>query len=155
MSQTLFTMSTGAPDIEAGSYKVTVVAVTPKVVPSSITGQDEDVIEWMFELEDGEQISALSSVKNTGPKSNTGKFVTALLGPEGAAVGKSFAAEDFIGKQALAQVGQNQKGWPKIEALMPLPREGRRAAPVAAPAAPTVREQAAPVAEAEADDLPF
>lgn len=149
----LIKLTSGGSDLEPGTYPVMVTAITPKVVPYN--GEDNDVLEWKFELVDtGEEITGLTS-RNTGTRSKIAQFITALLGPEAAAVGAEFSEADLIGKGALASVILNAKGWPKVDALMPMPRTRTRPAPVDSrpvAAAATVRAQAAPAGD---DDLPF
>jgi hypothetical protein len=151
----LITVNSGAPDIEPGTFTVTLTdisgprTIVPKSGPNA--GEEVEVLDWTFATEDGQELDAISSLK-TGPKSKTIKWLTAFFGavpPPGA----SFDAKDIIGRMAIATVVLDEGGWPRIDTLSALPvaRKPKAAAPAPEPVA-------AAVAVAEADepaDLPW
>lgn len=172
MSDDFFTVSAGAPDvdIEPGVYEVTLTAIseirtiTAQKGPNA--GKDVDLRDWTFALEDGTEIRGSASTAS-GPKSKSYAWLTALLGGTPPAVGQQISFSQLIGREALATIGPDEGGWPKIMGLSAKPRaRGAAAAPPAAPEPATAaparqaprRAAAQPVAAAAGahdDDLPF
>jgi hypothetical protein len=147
----VITVGSGAStNIEPGPYEATLIAVNIKhLVPSQNNPNNEEKMfyEWMFALDNGEQVAGLTSAF-TGPKSNAFKYLVALAGADKVVPGTGFDTDDFIGKRALIHIVLNDNGWPRIESIMP---PLKPAAPVAArPTAPVAVETAV-----EADELPF
>lgn len=152
------TIGAGGPDVEFenGTYPVTVKGlaektITPKSGPNANT--EVEVYDWTFDVDAGEvefEASGLTS-KMTGPQSKTVAFITALLGEAAIQTGATFELGDLIGKRALAAIEADANGWPKVKALLPLPKSMRAA--VTAPASSP--EASATSADAEGDDLPF
>lgn len=151
----LITVNRGGTDIPPGVYQVTLTAIEgPKtIVPQSgpNAGQDVDIFEWEFAIEDGEldgtPVSATTST-NSGPRSKMYAFLTALLDGKPPQPGQQFEASDLVGRVALATISQTESGWPRIENLgaMPAAMKGKAAAP--AKRAPTT-------GAGSGDDLPF
>lgn len=165
----LITVTAGAPqiDIDPGTYQVTLIDISePRTIfPQSgpNAGKEVTLRDWTFSLEDGTELRGSASTAS-GPKSKTFAWLTALLGGVPPAVGSSYPREQLIGREALATIDIDEGGWPKIRNLSALPR-ARATAPAApvidkveVPAAPrkaAPRPVAAPIAAADADDLPF
>jgi hypothetical protein len=139
----LIKVTSGAPNIPPGTTAATLISLRPKVINTA--DGEKDVLEWTFSTDNGE-ISAISSL-NTGPKSKTFAFLVALLGKENVNIDDGFDEPDLVGKQALASIVIDDRGWPKIDALIPMPK-GMKAG--AAPARTTVA-----ASQADEDDLPF
>jgi hypothetical protein len=141
----LIKVTSGAPNIPPGTTAATLISLRPKVINTA--DGEKDVLEWTFSTDNGE-ISAISSL-NTGPKSKTFGFLVALLGKDNVNIDDGFDEPDLVGKQALASIVIDDRGWPKIDALIPMPKGmGRQ----------TTSARTAPVAaapQADEDDLPF
>lgn len=142
----LITVNSGAPDIEPGTYTVTLTDISgPRIiVPKSgpNAGEEVEVLDWTFATEDGQELDAISSLK-TGPKSKTIKWLAAFFGATPPA-GASFDAKDIVGRMAIATVVLDKDGWPRIDTLSALPVARKpKAAPevVAAPAAATEADE--------------
>lgn len=170
----LITIGAGAQDIEPGTYPVTVVNVTPKTINGVVSeynpsGADQEVFEWAFNVdtddEEAIEVTGLTS-RMTGPKSKLARFLAALLGPDALQPGAQFELSDLVGKSALAKVGLNKNGYPRVEDLMAKPKAVKKAKPPVlveveedeeeAPAPP--RKAAKPIraqAADDTDDLPF
>lgn len=163
----LITVGSGASELDPGTYPVTCVGVEQKTI--TVENEDRQVFEWKFNVDTDDdeviEVNGLTSIM-TGPKSKTAQFIAALLGPDALQPGAEFDLPDFVGKSALATVGLNKNGYPRVEGLVAIPKVAKRkAAPVVvqqdedeeeeAPApvkkAKPIREQ---VADSE-DDLPF
>ena len=130
MTDDIITISAGAPptNLTPGVYEVTLTDISE---PRTIYPQ-------------------------SGPKSKTYAWLTALLGGTPPAVGQSYPKSQLVGRLALATISIDAGGWAKIVNLSAMPRQ---AAPAAAPvAAAPVAAPARPVAEqpvASTDQLPF
>jgi len=124
----LISVTTGGPDIDPGTYPVTLVDIEgPKVItPQSgpTAGQEMEILVWKFAVDEGEfegtEIEATTST-NTGPKSKVYGFLTALLGGKPPAENAQFEATDLAGRRALATVERPENGWAKIRSLVALP----------------------------------
>lgn len=140
----LLTVNAGGPDVEPGTYEVTLTAIegprtiTAKTGPNA--GTDFEIFEWQFALEDDTIITATTSTAS-GPKSKMYGFLTALLDGQPPAVGSSFEAGDLVGRMCLATVVQSESGWPRIDHLTAKPRATVRTGPRA-----TARPAVQPVA---------
>jgi hypothetical protein len=134
-------------DIAPGTYAATLTAINEKMVPSKFNnGDDAPALEWVFALDNGDEVNGLTSTY-TSPKSKAFGYLVALLGKERVQSGAEFELDDLIGKRALVQVGINDGGWPRVENVMPPMAEGKaKAKPVAVPAAPPSDDEG---------DLPF
>lgn len=164
----LVTVGAG-PQFDDGTYVGTVKSVEAKeITPKSgaQAGQKVQIIEWKWDLADltsGEAITDFDTGEDiigrgttstaSGPKSKMFAWLVALFGPQAVQPGVQFEAEDIVGGKALVSIVHDEGGYPTVDAVTAMPRGSSRARA----AAPTVREQAAPAAEAEAtdDDLPF
>jgi hypothetical protein len=162
MTDDVITITAGAPasDITPGVYEVTLVDISeirtiyPQTGPNA--GKETQLRDWTFALEDGTQVTGSTSVAS-GPQSKTYAWLTALLGGTPPAVGQSYPKSQLLGREALATIEIDERGWPKIANLSARPK-ARTVQPVAtAPAAPAQRHAPQPVAQpAVADDqLPF
>ena len=147
------TVTTGAPQIEPGVYEVTLISIsdvrviTAKKGPNA--GQDVELRDWTFALEDGTPIEGSAST-NSGPRSKSYAWLTALLGGTPPVVGQAYPKSQLVGREALATIELDEGGWPRIANLSAKPK-----ARAAAPAAARPVRPVAPVAAGIADDLPF
>jgi hypothetical protein len=145
------TVGAAMTDVDAGTYPATLVAINEKRVPSKFsTSPDgmDDSYEWVFALDNGEEVNGLSS-KAITPKSRAFGYLVALLGKDRVQRGVGFELDDLIGKRALVSISINDGGWPRIDGVLP-PLAPERAKPqplaVATPVAP---------AQPDEDGLPF
>jgi len=138
----LIQMSSGAPEIANGNY---VVTLTKFEGPREVEMPDGEIItlyDWTFATEDGQVIEESSSNK-TGPKSKMRKWIAALIGrvPQR---DESFDPEkDLVGRQCVATIEENERGWPKITnmgVLMQAAPQAPAPQPAPTPAAPQVQE---------------
>jgi hypothetical protein len=124
----LIAVGAGGPDI-VGVFPVILSdlegpkTITAKSGPNA--GQDVDVFDWIFAIDDGGQfdgeiVKATSSTAS-GPKSKMYAYITALLGGRPPAEGQTFEKQDLVGRVALATIGPNEGGWPRIQNLSALP----------------------------------
>lgn len=171
----LITVGAGAQDIEPGTYPVTVTNVVQKTISGVISeynpsGADQQVFEWSFNIDtdDDEEIEVQGLTSTmTGPKSKLARFLAALLGPDALQPGAEFDLPDLVGKSALAKVGLNKNGYPRVEDLMAKPKPVKKVKPAPAPVledveeeeeAPKPKKAAKPIraqASDDEDDLPF
>jgi hypothetical protein len=144
------TISNGAPSIDPGVYLVTLLDIgeprefVPQTGPNA--GETVKVRDWKFAVgEDGEEEFEQSVSLSTGPRSNTYKWMTALLGGVPPQVGQTYPKAQLVGREAIATIEHNATGWPKITNLSAKPVAKAKPSPVAA----------APVQQAADGDLPF
>ncbi len=170
----LITVGAGVQELEPGTYPVTVTNVVQKTISGVIseynpTGADQQVFEWSFNVDtdDDEEIEVQGLTSTmTGPKSKLARFLAALLGPDALQPGAEFDLPDLVGKSALAKVGLNKNGYPRVEDLMAKPKAIKKAKP--APVleeveedeeeAPKPPKKAKPISAQASDDetdLPF
>lgn len=155
----LITVGSGAPEneVEAGTYPATIANVGVKNIdvknPQFGEAGPRDFYEWKVAIDGTEDdegiplyVEGLTSMA-TGPKSNTFKYLTAILGA--IAVGQDFEESDLVGKHVMAVVDLNKDGFSRLVDLVAAPKAAP-AARRANPARPTV---AASVATE--DELPF
>lgn len=167
----LITVGAGASELDPGTYPVTCVGVEQKTI--TVENEDRQVFEWKFNVDTDDpdeviEVNGLTSIM-TGPKSKTAQFISALLGPDALQPGAEFDLPDFVGKSALATVGLNKNGYPRVEGLVAIPKVAKRKAtpvavqqddededetPAPAPAKPKVKPIREQVADDETD-LPF
>ncbi len=126
----LITVNQGGSDIAAGTYPVVLTkldgpkTIVPKSGPNA--GEPVDIFAWTFVVAansgpaSGEEIEATTSTAS-GPRSKMYSWLTALLGGQPPAVGRSFEASDLVGKSAIAQISRSESGWPRIDSLMAFP----------------------------------
>lgn len=130
-------------DIAPGVYPVTLIDIRPDVLSTNDRG-DQNVFRWKFIVddgtEDGVEHEALSS-QITSPRSKLYAWLGALLGEDAVKVGMDFEKKDLVGREAQAQFQLDEKGYPKLIALVAKPKT--RAARVAAET------------EAETEAIPF
>lgn len=156
----LITVNRGGTDIPPGVYQVILTGIEgPKtIVPQSgpNAGQDVDIFEWNFAIDDGDldgtEVSATTST-NSGPRSKMYAFLTALLDGKPPQPGQTFEASDLVGRIALATISQTESGWPRIENLGAMPASMKAA--TAKPSAPAKRVVAPTTGAGSGDDLPF
>ena len=152
----LITVKQGGITLPDGVYQVALVSISgPKTItPMSgpNAGQDVEIMDWTWEIVDGEykstEITSTTSIAS-GPKSKMFSYLTALLGGKPPQVGSEFNESDLIGRGVLATVRQSESGWPRIETLSAMPASmmpGAKKAPIS----PVV-----PSAAATDDSLPF
>jgi hypothetical protein len=161
------TVSQGAQsEIADGTYYVTLTRISdPRTVTAQRgprAGQDVDLIDWTFAIDDGQpnagaEIDASTST-SSGPRSKMYAFLTALFGKTPPA-GTGLEKTDLIGRGAIATIRTDESGWPRIENLgavpntMPLPQQP-------APVQPTdntavVKPRAAGAKVQVQPDMPF
>lgn len=136
------TINSGASDIKPGTYEVILVSVEgPKTVLAKNgpnAGQELQLLDWQFAIDDGGELDGAtindSSSMSSGPKSKFYGWWTALTGSAPMA-GTEVDTDLIVGQRALAKVIVNDGGWPKIDALVALPRKSAKAAPAPAPVA--------------------
>lgn len=148
-----------------GVYPVILTEISdPKTVTAQQgpkAGQDIELIDWTFAIDDGEFESTIveaSTSTASGPKSKMYAFLTALLGGRPPAVGQTFEKGDLVGRRALATVHVDEAGWIRIDNLGAMPASMLGARVAKATGAPTNE----PVAEGKplreavaAGDVPF
>jgi hypothetical protein len=163
------TVNRGGPEIPAnfqpGAYIVVLADIAdPKTVTAQRgpkAGQDIDLIDWTFNVFDGEfeglSIEASTSTAS-GPKSKLYGYLTALFGGKAPTIGQQLEKNDLIGKLALATISVDDGGWMRIDNLSAIPASvmaGKVAQATGAPlaATPPVAVDAAGVAQP--GNLPF
>lgn len=162
------TVAQGGSDLPDGVYSVTLVQISePKTVTAQRgpkAGQDIDLLDWTFAVDDGgqfdgETIQASTSMAS-GPKSKMFNWLTALLGGRPPLIGASFERTDLVGRRALATIRKDEAGWPRLENLGAIPASmlAQQEAPLPAPAAPRTRQAVTPLrerVEAPSEQMPF
>jgi hypothetical protein len=158
----LFTVNSGAPDIDDGVYPVVLTKIDgPKsIYPQSgpNAGEEVKIFEWTFSIvapgtkEDGAELTASSSM-SSGPRSKMYAWLTALLNGKAPQIGASFEAKDLVGKSALATIRKDDSGWPKIDNLGAMPASMQQASFARATGAPIAAEGSP--APAAATDAPL
>lgn len=164
------TVGGGGPDIPDGVYPLTLVEIKePKTVTAKHgpkTGQDVDLIDWIFTIDEGPyEGTTLETATTTasGPKSKMYGYLTALLGGLAPAIGTTFERVQLHGRRVLGTVQKDpDNGWPRIVSLGAMPASmlqagfaktaGLPATPGTQPLRETVAVGATPAAD---DDLPF
>lgn len=137
------TVSQGRPDvdIQPGVYAVTLVEISdPRTVTARQgpkSGQEIDLIDWTFALDNDATIEASTSTAS-GPKSKMYAYLTALFGGQAPPIGTQLEKEHLIGRMALATVQLDDGGWPRIVNLSAIPNT------MPLPAAPQAAPQPAP-----------
>lgn len=138
----------GGPDTEIpdGVYAVTLTEISdPRTVTAQRgprAGEDVDLIDWTFALDNGATVEASTSTAS-GPRSKMYAFLTALFGGKAPPVGTQLEKDHLIGRQALATIQTDEGGWPRITNLgalpntMPLPQPVQPAPTPRPPATPT------------------
>jgi hypothetical protein len=145
-----FSQSAGQSDIAPGTYLVTLTEISevrtivPRTGPNA--GQERDLRDWTFATEDGQEITDSAAVSRS-LRSKAYTWTSALFG-QPVPPDKPFPISSLIGREAIATIGLNDGGWPKILNLSAKPK-GKPAATPVKPVAPV-----AAVAAAESD-LPF
>jgi hypothetical protein len=140
------TVNQGGSDLPDGVYSVTLVEISePKTVTAQRgpkAGQDINLLDWTFAVDDGSQFDGetiqASTSMASGPKSKMYSWLTALLGGIPPAIGQSFERTDLTGRRALATIRKDESGWPRLENLGAIP------AAMLAPAAPAAASRMAP-----------
>jgi hypothetical protein len=136
------TVSRGAPssDIEPGVYPVTLTEISdPRTVTARQgpkAGQDVDLIDWTFALDNDATIDASTSTAS-GPKSKMYAYLTALFGGQAPPIGTQLEKDQLIGRMALATIQLDEAGWPRIVNLGALPNTMPLSQAPSAPAVPT------------------
>lgn len=132
----------GGSDVEIpdGVYAVTLIDISnPRTVTAQRgpnAGQDVDLIDWTFALDNGDTVDASTSTAS-GPRSKMYAFLTALFGGKAPPVGTQLEKDHLIGRQALATIQTDEGGWPRIMNLGAVPNTmPLQQAPVQQQAAP-------------------
>lgn len=162
-------------DVEDGSYVVILTELKgPKRIYPDNAGPDgTDIFEWTFAIDDEEGNREIQDNSSTAssPKSKMYGWLTALMDGKPPVMGTGFEAKDLVGRRALATIGHNEGGWPKVTNLTAIPKQllqqkfaQATGAPTQAPKGQPARaglnlQPSGPVPEvdnaAEADALPF
>lgn len=115
-------------------------------------GEEFKLHEWGFaidddDLPDDEKMVWCTSGESTGPKSKTFGIITALMGGKQPPVGTKLNIEQhLVGRSALVDVRENDRGYLDVVAVTPLPKSMQKGGAKPAPAA---------VEKSQDDDLPF
>jgi hypothetical protein len=157
----LIEVKAAAPVIREGTYDATLISIRPKRMVSQFTdppGQEVDNLEWSW-LVDGPdaevEITSLSSLATT-PKSKIYEYLLALVGADKAAIGAGFEESDLVGKLVQVVIVTSDKGYSKIESVVPPKIVGAKAkAAAAAGSAPAAAAPTRTKPPTEDDDLPF
>lgn len=149
------TITSGAPQVDPGVYLATLVSVSePRTVTATRgpkAGQDVDLRDWEFALEDGTPVRGSTSTAS-GPKSKMYSWITALLGGVPPTVNSTIQLNQLIGREVHITVEVDPEGWSRIANVSAKPKA--LAKPVTAqPIAPQPIAQ--PVAATHDDALPF
>lgn len=119
-------------DIKPGVYPVTLIDIRADTISTNERG-DQEVFRWKFIVddgsEDGVEHEALSS-QITSPRSKLYAWLGALLGEDAVKVGMDFEKKDLVGREAQGQFTIDERGYPKLMALVAKPK-GRAARAVA------------------------
>ena len=108
-----FTITQTGPDIPPGTYPATLAGVEPYQHETYGEGR---MWKWLVEKADGiEEFGTITS-NNTGPKSKAYAWLKVLLGRE---LRAGETIDDPTGTRVLLVIGKNEKGFPKIEAVLP------------------------------------
>ena len=113
-----FTIESGVPDIEEGTYDATLKAITEKEVDSP-EGVRE-FLAWDFDVViEGETVEVGgASSKTFSPKSKSFEWMTNILNRT-LKVGESIDVEDdLVGKPCRVLIGKNSQGYPKVEKVL-------------------------------------
>lgn len=135
---------------------------------ATLTGLKERYVEkgqwpgwkvlWTFAIEGAtETIDAMTS-QATGPDSTAGPWLTALVGKPryDTREAQTITPQELIGRECMILVAFNDKGWPRVSAV--LPRQVAPVAPAPVPVQSVAPPPAAPGPTTKAsdfDDLPF
>lgn len=103
---------TAAPDIPDGQYPATLEKV------ESETGSYGPMRKWHWLIEVNDKIEPLSSITsaNTGTRSKSYQWLTALIGRAPKAGER---IEDPTGTRVLLTIQENEKGYPTVMAVAP------------------------------------
>lgn len=159
MTGDFITIGQGGPtpeeDIADGSYVVMCTDIGPVETtdtPGNPYGETFTFRRWTFKINQagdylGRAVEA-ALTPNSGPKSNTYAYITALSGGIAPQPKQQINLSDLIGRQAIARIHhKDEGGFPKIAQLSAIPAALTQ--PAAAPA-PVAAESAA-----KTDGLPF
>lgn len=139
------TISAGAPQVEPGVYLATLTSISePRTVTAQRgpnAGQEVDLRDWEFTLEDGTPVRGSTST-SSGPKSKMFSWITALMGGVPPAVNTTISFTQLVGREVHITVEQDPDGWARIANVSAKPKS--LAKPIAQP-----------VAAAPQEDLPF
>ena len=133
-----FSQSAGQSDIAPGTYLVTLTEISevrtivPRTGPHA--NQERDLRDWTFATEDGQEITDSAAVSRS-PRSKAYTWTSALFG-QPVPLDKPFPISSLIGREAIATIGLNDGGWPKILNLSAKPKGKPAAAPAPRPVAP-------------------
>ena len=134
-------------------YNATVTAMTQRMI-TGIQFPGMKVI-WTFSIDgSGEPVEGMTSTA-TGENSKAADWLTALFGTKRfeARATQPIKRDEIVGKECMVLIKFSEKGWPRVQAVLP-----RQQVAQPAPVAPT--PVSAPVSAAQQraedfDDLPF
>lgn len=113
-----FEITASGPDIPDGTYPADLLSVTEE------SGQFGKMRKWLFMVEyDGKNAESgktpltVYTSANTGTGSKSYKFLTGFAGRE-LKVGEQ--VDDPTGKRVLVQIVRNKKGFPTVDAVLPI-----------------------------------
>ena len=113
---------------------------------------------WTFALDGTTETQEAMTSLATGPDSTAGPWIETLVGKARyeAREQKTIAMEELIGRECMLLVKFNDKGWPRVGAVLPrqAPAQPVAPAPVAVPP-PPAPGPAPTTTASDFDDLPF
>lgn len=110
---------------------------------------------WTFAIEGAtETVEAMTS-QATGPDSTAGPWLIALVGKARYDARKEsvITPTEVIGRECLILIAFNEKGWPRVSAVLPRQQSQPAPAPVQPP--PASGPAPTPYQASDFDDLPF
>lgn len=102
-------------DIPPGTYKAILEKVEERTGGKFGDGNFR-VWDWIVDVNGKGELLSVSTSMNTGPRSTSYAWLTALLGRAPQAGEK---IDDPTGKQVLLTIGKKDNGFPKVEAVSP------------------------------------
>lgn len=185
-TDTDYEIPAGAAGAEPGTYIATLTALKPFTLYETSKGWSRELpddaqvveaynkIEWHFHTDEGELLEGTTSTARS-ERSTLFAWATGLGLPPAVVLDRSkpIPSSLLIGREAMVTVGPDKNGYPRVQSVVPVPRQ--RQAPPAPPAPPaptaipgetlaaasvvdqpmTTLPNMAPTQPALPDDLPF
>lgn len=112
-------------DLEVGSvYQATLTGFKPFTYTDPASGDERQLVEWQFVVEDGDTVTEVSGTTTTatGPKSKAYRWLVAAVGAGSVKPGAHFDPSALVGREVMVTIGENKNGWPKVDEVVPLPK---------------------------------